>query len=397
MLLTAYQHWGVGCLERLQGMFAFCLYDHRLRRMFLARDRAGEKPLFYWRTNRQFCFASELKALMTHPAFPRQLNVVALEFYLTYGYVPGAMCLLQHVSKLPQGHAMTYDVDTDHLQVWQYWELPDADADCQSDPEQLVDELYALLEESVRRQLVADVPVGILLSGGVDSGLITAMAARVSPQPVHTFTISFPGHTGYDELPFAQMVADHFSTRHTVLEAEPSSVDLLPRLAEQYDEPIGDSSMVPTYLVAQLVRRHCTVALGGDGGDELFGGYFHHSWLQRMASLRQWLSPQVRALLRRPVDSLLPLGMKGRNYLLALTSDMPGSIAQFNLFFDASSRTRLLATALGRQISVAPENYKIDLCRRFETPLQRYGDRLHDISCGRHSGKSRPGKYVDVT
>ncbi len=373
VLLAAYRQWGDDCPARLNGMFAFCIYDTSCQKLFLARDRAGEKPLFYCHKNGRLIFASEIKALMQLPGVSRQLNHDALEFYLAYGYVPGAMCLLQGIQKLPQGHAMTYDLAKDKLNVWRYWQLPEHRPDPRVSDEELVDELEERLEDSVRRQLVADVPVGVLLSGGLDSSLVTAMAARVSSKPVKTFTVSFPGHGSYDESPFARQIASHFGTEHIELVGGMQSVDLLPMLAEQFDEPLADSSMVPTYLVSKLIREHATVALGGDGGDELFGGYYQHSWIQQVEQRRRFVPQFMFDLVRGSAQHLIPTGMRGRNYLLALLQDVPGGIAQFNLYFDAGARRELLAqtshSAAGRSIS--PEGFKVELAEQFNSTLRK--------------------------
>ena len=209
--------------------------------------------------------------------------------------------------------------------------------------DELLDELERLLADSVRLRLIADVPVGIMLSGGVDSSLVAAMAARVSSRRIKTFNISFPGHGAFDESPYARAVARHFGTEHVELAAEPATVDLLPELARQYDEPIADSSMVPTYLVSRLIRRDATVALGGDGGDELFGGYFQHSWVQQQGRIGDWIPRPAQRAARSAVTRLMPVGTRGRNYLLGLTAGHPFNIVQFNVIFDADARQRLLA------------------------------------------------------
>ncbi len=363
VVLEAYRAWGTDCLSRFNGMFAFGLYDSAARRLFLARDRAGEKPLFYYHTPDKLVFASELKALMADPAFPRDLDLEALEHYLAYGYVPGNTCMLKDVRKLVQGHAMTYDLDTDVKRVWCYWGLPEPPGLVKGSREDFTDELEALLEDAVRRQLVADVPVGILLSGGIDSSLVTAMAARVHSRPVKTFTISFPGHAKYDEGPYARLVARHFGTQHTEMVAEPASVELLPKLARQYDEPIADSSIVPTYLVSRLVRQHATVALGGDGGDELFGGYLHYSRFQQQKRVHRWLPGPIRHWMGEFAARALPIGLRGRNFMIGFTADMPRSIAHVNLFFDQRTRRRLLVPTLrnGNGLHSAPEDYRISL------------------------------------
>ncbi|MGA7992929.1 MAG: asparagine synthase (glutamine-hydrolyzing), partial [Thermoanaerobaculia bacterium] len=279
VVLEAWREWGEGMLARLNGMFAFALWDRHARRLVLARDRAGEKPLFYWQGPEGLAFASELKGLMAFPGFPRELDLDSLPSYLAFGYVPFGRCLLRGVRKVEPAHAIAFEPGREP-RTWAWWVLPEPSSGPPPDPEELDAELETLLEDSVRRQLVADVPVGILLSGGIDSSLVTAMAARSSSRPVKTFTIAFPGHHVHDESAFARVVARHFGTDHTELAAEEATVELLPELARQYDEPMADSSMVPTFLVCRLVRRHATVALGGDGGDELFGGYDLHGRLR---------------------------------------------------------------------------------------------------------------------
>jgi asparagine synthase (glutamine-hydrolysing) len=345
VILAAYREWGTDCLSRLNGTFAFALYDARRRLLFMARDRAGEKPLFYAPAQGALRFASELKGLMADPEFPRRLDPEALDCYLAMRYVPGERCMLQGVKKLPPAHALTFDLGSGQTRLWRYWRLPepgDSAAQGEADEGELLQELDSLLEAAVRRQLVADVPVGILLSGGVDSSLITAMAVRSAPR-VKTFTIRFPGYGQYDETEHARLIARHFGTEHVELVAAESSVDLLPLLARGLDEPMVDSSVIPTYLVSQLVREHCTVALGGDGGDELFGGYPHYDRLL-------WLQQHFGAIplgLRRAVANafaaLLPVGFKGENWLQALGADLRTDVPLILSLFEQDTRRRLMA------------------------------------------------------
>lgn len=348
VILAAYREWGVDCLARLNGMFAFALYDARQQTFFLARDRAGEKPLFYHQADGVLRFASELKALLADPALTRRIDPAALDCYLAMGYVPGERCMLQGFNKLPPAHAMLFDLQTGQTKIWRYWQLPELEAASSRpvDEAALLDELEALLEDSVRRQMVADVPVGVLLSGGVDSSLITAMAVRSSSQ-VQTFTIGFPGHGKLDETEHARLIASHFGTRHTELMAEDATADLLPRLARQFDEPMVDSSMIPTFLVSQLVRQHCTVALGGDGGDELFGGYGHYSRLQWMQRKLGSIPRPLRNGIALAAEKLLPVGVKGRNWLQGLGVDLDKGLPLIASCFDATTRGRLLAAQSG--------------------------------------------------
>src|SRR5688500_13305471 len=315
VIIQAYRRWGHQCLQRFIGMFAFGLWAEGKQELFLARDRAGEKPLFYTEARSRLSFASELKALMLDPAVDRVIDPAALHSYFAFGYVPSEMSILRGVRKLPAAHACVYDARSGTTRMWRYWDLPESPVPETVDEEQLVDELESLLADAIKQQLVADVPVGMLLSGGIDSSLVAALAARNSGRPVKTFTVGFPGHAAHDETPYARRVADFYSTEHTELMAEPMTVDLLPELARQYDEPLGDSSMLPTYLVSRLIRQHATVALGGDGGDELFGGYTSYAGTLRQNHVRGLIPSPVRWLMGSAAKHVLPRGFKGRNYM----------------------------------------------------------------------------------
>lgn len=341
VILAAYRKWGVDCCTHFIGMFAFALYDRAREQLFLARDRAGEKPLFYAEQNSEMRFASEMKALFADTEFPRRIDPESLDCYLSMGFVPGRRSMLYGVNKLPPAHSLLFDLTTGKSRVWRYWDVPAYEpAQYPLHESELLNELEAHLEVSVRGQLSADVPVGVLLSGGVDSSLVTALAARTKSS-IKTFTVRFPGSGKYDETEHARLIAHHFATDHVELEAEPSTVDLLPALARQIDEPINDSSIIPTYLVTRLVRQHCTVALGGDGGDELFGGYRHYSrllWLER----RFGGMPLAFRRIIADAAQALPLGFKGRSWLQALGTDFRRSVPLIACYFDSWSRKKLL-------------------------------------------------------
>lgn len=344
VLLAAYERWGDAMLQRLNGMFAFALFDITRGRLLMARDRAGEKPLFYHASNGTIRFASELKALLADASAPRRLDPMALDCFLAAGYVPGERCILEGYQKLPPAHALEFDLTSGRIRTWAYWQLPELEAQAaNADERTLVDELEVLLEDAVGRQLVADVPVGVLLSGGLDSSLVTAMAVRRSPR-VRTFSIGFPGGGTYDETHHARLIAAYFGTEHTELHAEPATSDILPQLARQFDEPMVDSSMIPTWLVSRLVRQHCTVALGGDGGDELFAGYNGYSNLLWMRARLNGVPRGVRHLVAVAAERLLPVGVKGRNYLQGLDVDLDRSLPLLATLFDPTVRRRLLRT-----------------------------------------------------
>ncbi|MFM1801737.1 MAG: Asparagine synthetase 1 [Planctomycetota bacterium] len=275
VILHAYEQWGEACVKRFRGMFAFAIWDKTNRRLFAARDRVGKKPFFYFHNGQEFRFASEIHALVSDKAIARDLNAQALDFYLTWGYVPAPMSPFSHVSKLLPGHTLSLDLnetgDSFKIQTNRYWDLPYL-------PKQTIDfkeschMIRELLSEAVRLRMISDVPLGAFLSGGIDSSIIVGLMAQLSPKPVKTFSIGFR-EGQFNELDHARRIADRWGTEHHEFIVEPDAVDILPMLVRHYGEPYADSSAVPTYYVSQVTRKHVTVALNGDGGDEGFLGY----------------------------------------------------------------------------------------------------------------------------
>ena len=342
VILAAYQQWGEACLTHFNGVFAFVIFDAKRSLLFMARDRAGEKPFFYYHATGEIRFASELKALLADVKLPRKIKPESLDCYLAMGYVPGERCLLQGFNKLPPAHALIFDLNSGHSKIWQYWQLPEFSVDTNPlSSTSLLDEFESLLEDAVRMQMLADVPVGILLSGGVDSSLITAMALRTSSQ-VQTFTIGFPGYGNLDETEHARLISRHFGTRHIELMAHSVTADVMPKLAHQFDEPIADSSIIPTFLVSQLVRQHCAVALGGDGGDELFGGYEHYSRLMRIKGALRVVPSFVNREIAHSAEKFLPVGFKGRNWMRGLDVNIDNGVQMVSSYFDFTTRGRLM-------------------------------------------------------
>ena len=300
VVLRAWQQWGDACLPRLRGMFAFALWDVRARRLFLARDPLGIKPLHYGFTRHgDLVFASELKGLLAHPDIGRELDPQALEDYLALGYVPDPKCIFRGLAKLPPGHWLAWRAGEAPPVARQYWDVPFAPiADIAIDD--AAAELRRLLDGAVESQMVADVPLGAFLSGGVDSSAVVASMRRVGDGEVDTCAIGFD-HAAFDETRHAREVAEHLGTHHFEERVDSDDHDLLDTLAGVYDEPFADSSALPTYRVCQLARRHVTVALSGDGGDENFAGYRRY----RLHAAESRVRARLPMALRRPLFGLL--------------------------------------------------------------------------------------------
>lgn len=358
VIVHAWEQWGTDCLSRFNGMFAFAIYDAHRHQLFLARDRAGEKPLYYRHSAELFEFASEIQTL----GGARELNARALNFYLSLGYSPAEQSLFAGIVKLPPAHAALLDLQTFSLKTWPYWSLPLPD-ESQRSAGELVEELEALLIDAVAIRLVSDVPLGVFLSGGLDSSLVAAAAARAHGKGLRTFTITFPGAGHYDEAAHARLVAGALGTDHVELAAEQDALGDLASVLGRMGEPLGDSSLLPTWMVSKLSRQHVTVALGGDGGDELFAGYGQYGATARIIHRLGWV-PQPIWRVGAACAAMLPPGYRGRNWL----QSMRGSPAQMAVwgtpFFDVKLRRMMLGDHLGHQLAgmwEEPEQWRLSL------------------------------------
>ncbi len=301
-VVHAYEEYGPDCVQHLWGMFALAVWDRRARRLLLARDRLGKKPLVYHAApDGGIAFASEFQALFGHPAVPRDVDPRAIDDYLTYTYVPSPRTAYTAVHKLQPGHRLVWEPGT--ISVQSYWQLRFSEKLALSEDE-AIGQFSALFRDAVRRRLISDVPLGAFLSGGMDSSSVVAEMAALSSGPVKTFSIGF-GEQDFDELRYARQVAERFGTEHHELVLEPHALDVLPQLVRHYGEPYADSSAVPTYYVSKLTRQLVTVALNGDGGDELLAGYDRH-WAARAAARYDRVPGFVRHGLVHPVVRLLP-------------------------------------------------------------------------------------------
>jgi len=310
-LLAAIEAWGLQrALQHCVGMFALALWDRNSRRLSLARDRAGEKPLYYGRVGTAFVFGSELKALQAHPAFHGEVDRGCLALYLRHCYIPEPLSIFKGIQRLPAGSILEVDEFGSFCTPEPYWNLHSVVEAGQRAPfggsdREAIDMLERVLVDAVAKQMEADVPLGAFLSGGIDSSLVVALMQRQSARRVRTFTIGFT-EPEYDESAHARAVAQHLGTDHTEFRVTPAeSMAVIPRLATMYDEPFADSSQIPTFLVAQLARRHVTVSLSGDGGDELFGGYNRYVWARRVWGAGRLLGP-LRGASARSLRALNP-------------------------------------------------------------------------------------------
>jgi asparagine synthase (glutamine-hydrolysing) len=308
VVLEAIAHWGlVDALKRFEGMFAFALWDKAEKLLHLARDRFGEKPLFYGVLGTSFVFASELKALRVHPDWCGTLDRSSLAMYFRHGYIPGPYSIHKGIWKLPPGTTLSLSRPDELAQPIPYWSLQDTALHglkhpFTGDDREAIAALDGLLQHSISQQMLADVPLGAFLSGGIDSSLVVALMQERSSRPVKTFTIGF-ADARYDESGFARQVAQHLGTEHTELIVDSrQAIDIIPTLASIYDEPFGDSSQIPTLMVCRLARQSVTVTLSGDGGDELFGGYNHYQWGRKLWQMFGWMPLSMRRTIGRTLQ-----------------------------------------------------------------------------------------------
>jgi asparagine synthase (glutamine-hydrolysing) len=312
VIVHAYEQYGRDCVRHFRGMFAFALWDERRQSLFLARDRVGKKPLYYAQTPGEFVFASELQAMVQHPAVSRQPDAEAIDDYLSYGYVPAPRTAFRGIAKLPPAHTLELQLrpeggGAEPLRIESYWQLPYAPKQDLSE-EEAVEGFLEVFQEAVRLRLIADVPLGALLSGGVDSSLVVAVMSRLTDRPVKTFSIGFE-EQAFNELPYARAVAQRYGTDHHEMIVRPRALEILPRLVRHYGEPYADSSAIPSYYVAELTRQHVTVALNGDGGDESFAGYERYlgsALARRLGWIPRPLRHGAQALATRLIPASLP-------------------------------------------------------------------------------------------
>ncbi len=328
VILALYDKYGKKFLDHLRGMFALAIYDEVEQTIFLARDRVGKKPLKYLLDDSVLIFASELKAILTQTGVKRNIDMEAIQLYLTYGYTPAPLTGFQNIKKLEPGTYLLINIRNRSLEKKRYWK-PMFDEKLHLSEEEWCKRILMTLEESTRLRMIADVPIGAFLSGGVDSSGVVATMARLSTKPIKTFTIAFKDKE-LNEGPYASTIAKMYKTDHHVLIAKPQSADILPFLAKQYEEPFADASSVVTYMVSEMTRKYVTVALNGDGGDENFAGYPNrYMRLQRDVDYDYWIQ-QVRPIAAKILKPL----RKARNFFEKSKLPLYNRFASYNKIFD---------------------------------------------------------------
>lgn len=362
VLLRAYLEWGPACCERFEGMFAFALWDPRQRQLFAARDRLGVKPFFFTEQDGRFAFASEVHALypLVGPSAD-SIDPASLDFYLAFGYLPPDRCFVSGIQKLPPGHHMV--LDEKGLRTQRYWELA-FEPDRSIDLVQALGEWDDLFRGAVRKRLRSDVALGCFLSGGIDSGLVTAVAAQESGAPLHTFSVGFGGGESHDERPLARQVAERYGTVHTELTVDPTDRSALPRVLHNLGEPFADVGCLPMAQISRAAREHITVAISGDGGDESFGGYGNVLAARRAQRFREATPTWLRRVLTGATGLARAVPVAGRAHRF-LTGYVDAPLHRHFTFFDhfgPEQRRRLYAKGFGSEVDTDGTD---DLVRAF--------------------------------
>jgi asparagine synthase (glutamine-hydrolysing) len=363
-IVHGYEEWGEKVFAKLRGMFGIALWDGRTRTLLLARDRAGIKPLYFAQAAGRLYFGSEAKCLLVNPEVDRQLDAAALDHYLAYQYTPRDGSIFRGIHKLRPGHYLKAAAGS--VTTEQYWELPvdRARPAKECDEREIIGELRNVLADAVESHMMSDVPLGAFLSGGIDSSLVVALMAQASSRPVKTFSIGFD-EAQFDELPHARRVAQHLGTDHHELVVRPDALGILDRVVWHFDEPFADSSAIPTWYVSEMARRHVTVVLSGDGGDELFGGYTRYLPHPRVESFDR-LAPGVGRAIAAATWRALPHGARGKNFLRHVARDPEGRYVDSMTFYHADERRALLSPMLRAEIG----DWNAE--RHFSAPFQRF-------------------------
>lgn len=360
VIVNLYQEYGEKCVEHLRGMFAFVIWDDKKKQLFGARDRFGIKPFYYYLDHEKFVWASEMKSISATEGISKEISLESLDYYFAYGYMPREQSVFHQIKKLKPGHSFVLSPhEKEKLNIKCYWEV-NFEPDFSKTEAYWKEALYESLNEAVKMRLVSDVPLGAFLSGGVDSSTVVALMSLNSDRPVKTFSIGFKEEQ-YNELQYARMVADKYKTEHHEMIVEPESIALLPELVRAYDEPFADDSAIPTYYVSKFTREHVTVALSGDGGDELFAGY--NSYPKMHSFYNKKINPKS---LYAGINKLIPDHMYGKGLTYYLSKDKNTIGAYFCLWKDYERKDIFQRDIVQRLRNSQAEKYKLNLLASME-------------------------------
>lgn len=362
VIVHLYEEYGVDCLQYLRGMFAFAIWDGNKQQLFCARDRFGIKPFYYYQDNTKLVFGSEIKSILKCDEIDKSLSHDALDSYFAYGYITSDLSIYKNIRKLQPGHFMILSCsDKVLIKIEKYWEIC-FEPDYSISEQQWVEEVEDCLSETVKQHMIADVPLGAFLSGGIDSSSVVAMMAKNSNWPIKTFSIGFKEQK-YNELVFAREVAKKYRCEHHEQIIEPESIGILPKLVSAYDEPFADSSAIPTYFVSKFARQHVTVALSGDGGDELFAGYYMYKYLKNINTYNLPF-PQINNLVWSTINKLIPQQIAGKGLTYFLSKDK-FFLGAYTCMWNKEERQKLILDSGASSASTnASELYKKEILKR---------------------------------
>jgi asparagine synthase (glutamine-hydrolysing) len=374
-IVHLYEQYGIDCLEKLRGMFAFAIWDNNKQQLFCARDRFGIKPFYYYKDNEKFVFGSEIKAILKAGDIDNSLSGAAIDSYFAFGYITSDLSIYKRIKKLnPCHYLLLKPSDNREMKTGKYWEIH-FEPDYSLSEKQWEEAIQSCLSDTVRNHMISDVPLGAFLSGGVDSGSVVAMMAKNSKTPIKTFSIGFKEEQ-YNELKYAREVAKKYGCEHYEQVVEPGSMNLLPELVKAYDEPFADSSAIPTYYVAKLARQFVTVALSGDGGDELFAGYNtyrHHRKIHDFPF--NFNNVFYNKLIWGSIHRIIPSRIKGKGFAYYLSKNKEHSFAYLSIWTEVERKKLLLHNNTRDNSDQASELYKVGLLRNGNTG----GDYISDM------------------
>ena len=354
IILASYDRWKEKCLEYFRGMFAFTIFDEKKNNIFIARDRVGEKPLYYINDRETLYFSSEIKSLLELKIDIPKINFEILNYLLTRGFSSNENTIYQSIKKLPAAHYLNYNIAKDNLKIIRYWKLEN-DLVNYNQNQNKIEQFDEIIKKIISYQLNTDVSTGVLLSGGIDSSLITSISS-LKKNNIKTFNVSFPNNLKYDESKYAKQISNYFKTDHHQIRVNRIDPSIINTLIDIYDEPFFDSSAIPTLLIFQEIKKYCKVVLGGDGGDEVFGGYKHYNYIIYLDVISKFIPELFRRILKNIILKKDSNHFKGKNWISYLDLNLKKKLPIVPKYFDNDEKFQLLNTQLDSQLNYSNNN-----------------------------------------